>query len=87
MYKVGDLVRFPGRFEGSLDEGYPMGVIIKAISSPRDDEYSAEVKWVTGPVDPLRPTRPGRGSRSGPVAHLMPFFIRNGDMEIISDVR
>jgi hypothetical protein len=87
MYKVGDLVRFPGRFEGSLDEGYPMGVIIKAISSPRDDEYSAEVKWVMGPVDPLRPTRPGRGSRSGPVAHLQSFFIRNGDMEIISDVR
>ena len=87
MYKVGDLVRFPGRFEGSLDEGYPMGVIIKAISSPRDDEYSAEVKWVMGPVDPLRPTRPGRGSRSGPVAHLQSFFIRNGDMEVISDVR
>ena len=87
MYKVGDLVRFPGRFEGSLDEGYPMGVIIKAISNPRDDEYSAEVKWVMGPVDPLRPTRPGRGSRSGPVAHLGTFFIRNGDMEIISDVR
>ena len=85
MYKVGDLVRFPGRFEGSLDEGYPMGVIIKAISNPRDDEYSAEVKWVTGPVDPLRPTRPGLGS--GPVAHLLSFFIRNGDMEIISDVR
>ena len=87
MYKVGDLVRFPGRFEGSLDEGYPMGVIIKAISSPRDDEYSAEVKWVMGPVDPLRPTRPGRGSQSGPVAHLQSFFIRNGDMEVISDVR
>ncbi|MEK9768910.1 MAG: hypothetical protein VW683_08335 [Betaproteobacteria bacterium] len=87
MYKVGDLVRFPGRFEGSLDEGYPMGVVIKAISSPRDDEYSAEVKWVMGPVDPLRPTRPGRpGLGSEPVAHLMSFFIRDGNMEIISRV-
>ena len=54
MYKVGDLVRFPGDYEGSLDEGYPMGVITKAISSPRDDEYSAEVKWVTGPVAHLK---------------------------------
>ena len=53
MYKVGDLVRFPGDYEGSLDEGYPMGVIIKAISSPRN-EFVAEVKWVTGPVAHLR---------------------------------
>ena len=75
MYKVGDLVRFPGDYEGSLDEGYPIGVIIKALSSPRDDGCSAEVKWVTG------------GSPSSePVVHLKSFFIRDGNMEIIGRV-
>ena len=76
VYKVGDLVRFSGDYEGSLDEGYPIGVIIKALSSPRDDGCSAEVKWVTG----------GR-YWCEPVTNLKSFFIRDGDMEVISDVR
>jgi len=73
MYKVGDLVRFPGRFE----EVRPIGMVIRIISPPRPrDGCTAEVKPVLG----------GSPS-SGPVLHQRSFFIRDGNMEIISDVR
>ena len=72
MYKVGDLLGFPG---GALPENRPIGMVIRTISPPRAC-WSAEVKWVTG------------GSPSSePVVHQKSFFIRDGDMEIISNVR
>ena len=75
MYKVGDLLGFPGP---EILEDRPIGMVIRTISSPRQrDGCSAEVKWVTG-VSFVT---------SEPVTNLKSFFIRDGDMEVISDVR
>ena len=72
MYKVGDLLGF----RGEVRDVRPIGMVIRTISPPRPrDGCSAEVKWVTG------------GSHSSePVAHQKSFFIRDGNMEIISRV-
>jgi hypothetical protein len=74
MYKVGDLLGF----RGEVREVRPIGMVIRTISPPRQrDGCSAEVKWVMG--NPF--------VTSEPVTNLESFFIRDGSMEIISDVR
>ena len=73
MYKVGDLLGFPG----PVDLGRPIGMVIRTISPPRQrDGCSAEVKWVTGVPFVT----------SEPVTNLKSFFIRDGDMEVIGRV-
>jgi len=72
MYKVGDLLGF----RGEVRENRPIGMVIRTISPPRQrDGCSAEVKPVLG------------GSPSSePALHQKSFFIRDGNMEIISRV-
>ena len=72
MYKVGDLVVF----RGEVREVRPIGMVIRIISPPRPrDGCTAEVKPVLG------------GSPSSePALHQRSFFIRDGNMEIISRV-
>ena len=74
MYKVGDLLGFPGP---EILENRPIGMVIRTISPPRQrDGCIAEVKWVMG--DPL--------VTSEPVTNLKSFHIRDGDMEVIGRV-
>ena len=73
MYKVGDLLVFP---DGARRGSRPIGMVIRTISPPRPrDGCTAEVKPVLG------------GSPSSePALHQRSFFIRDGNMEIISRV-